>query len=202
MPDSAPESAQTGKRRRPGGRTERNRQQVATAVLQLIGEGRLDFELQEVAALAGVHRTTLFRRWPDRGALIAEALAEHVTQLSIAFCGDWREDLRRIAFGMRDFLDQPVEATMNRMLVLSDSGDFREQMLLHWTPIIEALRTPLVDARDAGEIPADADPAALVSMLIAPILVSTVIMRTRPSDEFLEQLLVQTLLACRVPDTA
>lgn len=91
---------------------------------------------------------------------------------------------------------------MNRMLVLSDSGDFREQMLLHWTPIIEALRTPLVDARDAGEIPADADPAALVSMLIAPILVSTVIMRTRPSDEFLEQLLVQTLLACRVPDTA
>ena len=54
--------AEKRKQSRPGGRTEKNRQAVAAAVLQLIKEGRLDFESQEVAALAGVHRTTLFRR--------------------------------------------------------------------------------------------------------------------------------------------
>lgn len=47
---------------RPGGRTERNRQAVADAVLSCVREGRLDFEIQEIAALSSVHRTTLSRR--------------------------------------------------------------------------------------------------------------------------------------------
>jgi len=184
------------KQKRPGGRTERNRQRVAAAVLQLIGEGRLDFGLQEVAVLAGVHRTTLFRRWPDRSALIAEALAEHVSHLSIAFCGDWQEDLRRIAFGMRDFLDDPVEIAMNRLLVASDNEDFREQMFRHWAPVIETLHLPLAAARAAGEISPHIEPATLIGMLISPIIVSTVLMGVTPGDAFLRQLIEQTILAC------
>jgi len=189
--------ATAGRRhKRPGGRTERNRQKVAAAVLQLIAEGRLDFGLQEVAVLAGVHRSTLFRRWPDRSALITEALAEHVSHLSIEFCGDWQEDLRRIAFGMRDFLDDPVEIAMNRLLVASDNEDFREQMSRHWVPVIEALHLPLVAARAAGEISPHVEPATLIGMLISPIIVSTVLMRVTPGDAFLRQLIEQTILAC------
>ncbi len=199
MPASATEASKPARgpgRKRPGGRTERNRQQVAAAVLQLIGEGRLDFELQEVAALAGVHRSTLFRRWPDRSALIAEALAEHVSHLNIPCSGNWQEDLRHIAFGMRDFLSDPVETAMNRMLVTSNNEVFREQMFRHWAPIIAALHAPLVDAQWAGEIPADADPVALISMLISPIIVSAVFVRTPPTDAFVEMLVRQTILAC------
>lgn len=199
MPASSAESVATnaGKRqRRPGGRTERNRQKVAAAVLQLIGEGRLDFELQEVAALAGVHRSTLFRRWPDRSALLAEAMAEHVSHLSMAFCGDWREDLRRIAFGMRDFLDDPVEIAMNRMLVASDNEDFHEQMLRHWSPVAATLHRPLVAAQAAGEIAPGIEPATLIWMLISPIIVSAVLMRSSPSDAFLHRLVEQAILAC------
>ena len=199
MPASAAdvrEPTRSQARKRPGGRTERNRQQVAAAVLQLIGDGRLEFELQEVAALAGVHRSTLFRRWPDRSALIAEALAEHVSHLNIAFSGSWQEDLRRIAFGLRDFLNDPIETAMNRMLVSSNNEVFREQMFRHWAPIIATLHAPLADAQREGEIPADADPAALISMLISPIIVSTVFMRSPPDDAFVELLVRQTILAC------
>lgn len=184
-------------RKRPGGRTERNRQKVAAAVTQLIREGRLEFELQEVAALAGIHRTTLFRRWPDRGSLFAEAMAEHVSHFSIVLTGDWKKDLRCIAFAMRDFLNDPVEMAMNRMLAITDNEDFREQMLRYWTPIIEMLRAPIVKARAAGRISRDVDPVVLLRMLIPPILVEAIFLRTPATDEFVNLLVDQMIRGCR-----
>ena len=47
----------TGKQKRPGGRTEQNRQAVAAAVLDLIGKCNLDFEVQEVACRRPSHYT-------------------------------------------------------------------------------------------------------------------------------------------------
>ena len=69
---------------RPGGRTEKNRKAVALAVLELIKAGKIDFEIQEVAALSGVHRTTIFRRWPNR-------LLRHCTTMTeepMSWCAD------------------------------------------------------------------------------------------------------------------
>lgn len=184
------------KQTRPGGRTESNRRAVAKAVLQLIGEGRLDFEVQEVAALAGVHRTTLFRRWPDRGALIAEAMAEHVARLSIEMTGDWKEDLRRIALALRDFLYDPVELAMNRMLAITDNEVFREQMFHHWTPIMEAFHVPLVEAQKAGILSDEVDPVTVMTMLTSPIVIYTVFLRTPPDDEFIHRLVDQAIRGC------
>ncbi len=84
---------------RSGGRTEANRQAVAQAALKLISEGRLLFDVQDIADISGVHRTTIRRRWPDRDALLAEAMAEHTSRLSVDLMGDWRRVLKRIAFG-------------------------------------------------------------------------------------------------------
>lgn len=184
------------KQTRPGGRTERNRQAVARAVLQLIGEGRLDFEVQEVAAIAGVHRTTLFRRWPDRGALIAEAMAEHVSRLSIELVGEWEQDLRLIAIALRDFLSEPVELAMNRMLAITDNEVFREQMFRHWLPITDAFRMPLADAQKAGILSREVDPTMVMTMLTSPILVYTVFMRTPPSDSYVARLVDQAIRGC------
>lgn len=188
--------AEKRKQSRPGGRTEKNRQAVAAAVLQLIKEGRLDFEIQEVAALAGVHRTTLFRRWPDRGALIAEAMAEHVSRLSISLTGDWKEDLRRITYGMRDFLSDPVELAMNRMLAITDNEIFHEQMLRHWAPIIEVFRVPMREAQRRGELSEDVDPSAVMWLITSSILVGTVFMRSPPTDDLVERLMNQALRGC------
>ncbi|MDT0577089.1 TetR-like C-terminal domain-containing protein [Croceicoccus sp. F390] len=190
--------AMTGRQaRRPGGRTEKNRKAVADAVLALIGQGRLDFEIQEVAALAGVHRTTLFRRWPDRAALISEAMAEHVSRLSIPLSGNWEEDMHRVAFGMRDFLADPVENAMNRMLAMTDNAIFREQMFSHWTPILQEFRRPIVDAQARGELPEGADASAAMWMLMSSIVVGVVFQRTPPTDEFLGRLVDQVIRGCR-----
>lgn len=86
----------SGKQVRPGGRTERVRKAVADAVIELIEQEGIEFEIKAVAQLSGVGRATIFRRWPDRASLIGEALVEHVSHFEVTMTGNWEEDLRRI----------------------------------------------------------------------------------------------------------
>ncbi|WP_369360638.1 TetR/AcrR family transcriptional regulator [Streptomyces sp. cg2] len=76
--DAAPASAgtrPTPTRRRPGGRTARIRRQVLDAVLAELGDHGYDgLTTDGVAARAGVHRTTVYRRWGDVGGLLADVL--------------------------------------------------------------------------------------------------------------------------------
>lgn len=61
-------------RLRPGGRSERIREVVATECLNLWAEGNFDFSLADVAARSGVSRTTIYRWWPTTSDLMREAL--------------------------------------------------------------------------------------------------------------------------------
>ncbi|MGW1143770.1 TetR/AcrR family transcriptional regulator [Streptomyces sp. NPDC002454] len=61
--------------RRPGGRSARVRRQVLDALLAELGEHGYDgLTTDGVAARAGVHRTTVYRRWGDVGGLLADFL--------------------------------------------------------------------------------------------------------------------------------
>lgn len=70
--------------RRPGGRTARIRAQVLQAVRdQLVERGYDGLTVDAVAERAGVHRTTVYRRWRDVGGLLADVL-------DAAGSDDWR----------------------------------------------------------------------------------------------------------------
>lgn len=61
--------------RRPGGRTARTRASVLQAVSELLTEKGYDaLDIDTVAERAGVHRTTVYRRWRDTGGLLADAV--------------------------------------------------------------------------------------------------------------------------------
>ncbi|MFE6225355.1 MULTISPECIES: TetR/AcrR family transcriptional regulator [unclassified Streptomyces] len=62
--------------RRPGGRTARVRAQVLDAVrAELAESGHEGLTMEGVAARAGVHRATVYRRWRDVGGLLADVIA-------------------------------------------------------------------------------------------------------------------------------
>src|SRR5262245_27064398 len=72
-PEDARPAAPT--RRRPGGRATRIRAQVLDAVRAELGEHGYDgLTMDAVAARAGVHRATVYRRWSDVGGLLADVL--------------------------------------------------------------------------------------------------------------------------------
>lgn len=181
---------------RPGGRTEQVRKAIATTVLRLIEAGDLDFELQEVARLANVHRTTIHRRWPDRASLIAEALSEHTSRIDIEFTGDWRADITRMAFTLRDFLSDPVEIAMNTILASTTNAEFREMISAHWSGVLASFQTPILEAQARGEIDARHDAEILVSMMVAPIVSAIIFLKQTPDDRYIERLAAQLIKAC------
>lgn len=181
---------------RPGGRSEETRKAVAVAVLSLMKAGRTDFELQEVAALSGVHRTTLFRRWPDRAALFAEAMDEHVSGISLKSTGNWQKDLRTIAFRMRDLFKDPVEISMHRMLVASDNAAFVQQMVDHWTPLIDASVDILKSGQRTGALSKNVDAPIVVRMLLSTLLAQTLFSRTPLKDAFVDDVVEQIIRGC------
>ena len=178
---------------RSGGRTEANRLAVAKAVLQLLSQGRLDFGAQEVAEISGVHRTTIQRRWPSHDALIVEAMAEHTSHLAIDFSGDWRGVVRRIAFGLRDFMSDPTEAALSRYLPASQSPELLELVARQWNNLFADLARPLLDVQRRGAIREDADIEMIVIGLASTLSTLTTYNRRVPSEATTERLAKQAI---------
>src|SRR6266496_3740796 len=82
-------------RKRPGGRSARDRTAVLRAALEeLIAVGYPSFSVEGVAERAGVHKTTLYRRWRNRENLLLEAMLEHGREnVPIPDTGSLRSDL-------------------------------------------------------------------------------------------------------------
>ena len=65
---------------RVGGRSARVVADVLRVTLELIGEhGFAGLRVEDVAARAGVNKTTIYRRWPTRADLVVAALIELAT---------------------------------------------------------------------------------------------------------------------------
>src|SRR3954465_14571895 len=63
-------------RARPGGRAARVVEAVHSAALALLDEvGYEQLQLPDVAERAGVNKTTVYRRWPTKVALVADLLS-------------------------------------------------------------------------------------------------------------------------------
>jgi AcrR family transcriptional regulator len=185
-----------GKRRRPGGRTEKIRQAVAAAVLKLIQSGDLEFEVQQVAALSGVHRATIFRRWPDREALIGEALTVHISRLPVERTGHWQEDVRHMAYGMRDFFADPVELAMNRTLAFSGNDQFLQQASGYYLSIMKDYERLLCEAKSSGMIHENVDTEMIIMILVSTLLTLTLFTKSPVGDEVVDRLVNQVIAIC------
>lgn len=178
---------------RSGGRTEAVRQAVAQAVLCLLSEGRLSFDFQDVADLSGVHRTTIHRRWPSQDALIAEAMAEHTSRLTVDLKGHWRAVTRRITFALRDFMSDPTELALGRFIPLSDSAELVDIVSRQWGKLFAELAKPLEEAQQRGAIRKDADIQMILLSLGSTMLTLTIYNRRKPSDASAERLAKQAI---------
>ena len=90
--------SEPNRRPRPGGRSARVRAAVLQATLELLAETGYDgAELPEVARRAGVHPTTIYRRWGTKSRLVGEAILERSRPLSpTPDTGSLRTDLERL----------------------------------------------------------------------------------------------------------
>jgi AcrR family transcriptional regulator len=127
--------------RRPGGRTARVRAQILAATAELVArDGIAGFRYEEVAERAGVHKTSVYRNWPDREELVVEALVQYADELgSVADTGELRTDLVDFLMAIAESLGRPIA----RALVLATQA-------AHESPAVRRVATRILEERSAA----------------------------------------------------
>jgi AcrR family transcriptional regulator len=183
--------------RRPGGRNERVRQSVAHAVLELLATGDTELTVASIATKAGVHRATVYRRWPTVGDLLREALTVHTAALHIRDTGQWERDLRRLVDDLARFFSDPAELAMNIAMAGRSDEVLVEILTEHWMPVIGEIESLVRTAIERRQVTAAADPVTIVHLIISPLLVQTIVLRERPAKPFLRNLSDSIIRATR-----
>ncbi|HCS56436.1 MAG TPA: TetR family transcriptional regulator [Gordonia polyisoprenivorans] len=171
--NTSSESSDQLRRTRPGGRTALVRRSVLDATIaELADSGFAALSFDRVASRAGVHRTTLYRRWETREALIADALLEQTSRdVPMPDTGSTEKDFEQLATSIAANLGDPNTERILRTL-LSDA--VFNPAIAHAAERFWATRFALVGdviqrGIDRGELPPRLDVTALIEALAGPL---------------------------------
>ena len=157
-------------KRRVGGRSARVHNSVLKSVFELLREkGPSDLSIAEVAARAGVHETSIYRRWPLRETLILDACRHFIEDvMPVPDTGALRTDLIAFQRSAKSMLGSRQGQVIIALSRIQDAGS-RARRHDYWKRRLERLRIMLDRAVERGEFPGDADPIVFLEALIAPI---------------------------------
>ena len=164
------------KRRRDAGRP-RGEPIVDAVLMHTLNElaitGLGELSVERIARLAQVNKTSVYRRWPTRQALVAAALERVLTDVSnaIADTGSLRGDLASLLAPVVELLGSPPGVAVLRAAVSESSAagvrELAERQLRHAsTP----MRAVVSRAKARGEWRAGASGEQLVFMLIGAVM--------------------------------
>ncbi|KXO96170.1 TetR/AcrR family transcriptional regulator [Tsukamurella pseudospumae] len=169
--------------RRPGGRSARVRRQVLDATRELLIECDLEsVTIPEVAARAGVHYSSIYRNWTDRGVLLRDALLDLVAGVApVPDTGDLEADLLELTDGVLDLYQTPVGRILLSTTRSAEEAlvDFRSA---YWDLRLEALSAIIDRAVDRGEVPPTSDRRLIFEMILGPILSRQLLLGSELTD--------------------
>jgi AcrR family transcriptional regulator len=158
---------------RPGGRTAAVRASVLQATGDLLAEsGLAGIDLTEVAARAGVGKTTVYRRWGSAPALVADLLTEMAAEsLPRADTGSLAADLHANAALVRKTLSDRRQGPLFKAIIAAATCDPRtaEALAHFYDTRVAEWALCVIDAIARGEAPEDTDPAMAIRQVSAPL---------------------------------
>ena len=196
MRQKAPAHAKRGggrRKRAPGRpRSEQARLAILRSTLKLLGKnGFSELTIEAVAAHAGVGKATVYRWWPNKAALIADAFAGSTTRKlhfpdTGSVCTDMSQQMRQLIKIFSSRRGRIVSAILgggqsDRDLIAA----FRERFL--WPRRREAYAT-LERGILRGELRKDVDMDLLLDSLYGPIYMRFLIRHDKLTPDFVDRL--------------
>jgi AcrR family transcriptional regulator len=143
---------------------------VLDATLALLREAGDAFTIPQVAARAGVHETSIYRRWGSREALIVDAVRSHIgEEVPIPDTGSLRGDLEALLARSIAFLASPLGAQLVRATAPAPRAAATDARGAYWPDRLEQIGIMFERATARGEIAAGADRALATELLLAPL---------------------------------
>jgi AcrR family transcriptional regulator len=165
-------------------KSEEARRKALAAAAELICErGVASLTIEDVAQRSGVAKTTIYRHWPERAALVLDTVNSCFEHVGTPDTGSLRGDLEAFFGGMVEAdLSGPV-AKLMPALVDAAGRDAEIELLMdrialeRQRPILDIVRR----AQDRGELPADLDHRVVVGTIVGPIVFRKLVWR-QPLD--------------------
>jgi AcrR family transcriptional regulator len=175
---TASAESETGQERKAPGRP-RNAQAdeaILEAVLELLsaGQSAAAISIEAVAAKAGVGKATIYRRWPNKEALLMDAVAAMKGAVPDPAGESVRDDLVMLIKANRSGrFKQHTKATVCLLPEISRDDSMRAMYQAIVEPRREVMRGVLRRGVAAGELRADLDIELTVLMLSGPSMVQS-----------------------------
>jgi AcrR family transcriptional regulator len=197
-PTQTPEQQPPLQRRRLGGRSARVQAAVFAATLELLQEqGYEALSFAAIAQRAGIHKTSLYRRWQSKEQLVLEAVGNQATKyFPQPDTGALRTDLIQLVRDNLDFLRSAVgQALLQMAPVFSNAPTIGSFPKRYWLDGCYPFVQPIFDRAVArGEISPQTDFHLLFELLLGVLIVRAVVLREALDDTLAERI-VDLLLA-------
>ena len=160
--------------RRPGRpRSTSAQDKILAACVELIRESGYDaLAMEAIAARAGVGKTTVYRHWPSKEFIAAEAIARIVLGIAVPDTGGVETDVLALMRSMKRMYDDPGTVTLLPALVAAIARStrvadaVRTGMASAWHAVIGRV---LERAIERGELRADVDVEVAIELLAGPL---------------------------------
>ena len=167
------------------------RRVLDAAIIELAHSGYAGFRMDEVVSVAGVNKTTIYRRWPSRAALVTalvERMRKPLRESPLPDTGQLERDLIE-AFTRRFKVGRKIEGrAWARLLEERRSPEVEEIIGGAVDERRNEWRAMVTRAIDRGEVPAGTDPQVVLHLVRA-------IVDARRLDKAWLRLAVRTVIA-------
>ncbi|MFC4115291.1 TetR/AcrR family transcriptional regulator [Nonomuraea zeae] len=164
----------------------RKQQEIFDATLRLVAEKGYDgLTVEGVAERSGVNKTTIYRWWPSKAALLGAALVEaDVLGFEPPDTGSLRGDLVELVEGIQRLLTEPPSSDI-AVAALGAAVRHPELDAHRFFADRFAREREIFDrAVRRGELKASADPMLIVDLLAGAVWMRTVFRGLRLTDDF------------------
>jgi AcrR family transcriptional regulator len=187
------QTAEPTRQKRPGGRTADVTRRINQALIELLAEGGLEScTFQNVACKAGIERSTLYRRNPDRWPTIVDAIIEMAREQTAIFdTGSFRTDLEATLLNLAKVLESSLGPSLMEVAGVLQSNVAPGQAERYWASRQQHLAPMFERAIERGELPANVDRDELFAMAAGPIYFQKFIASKRLTDDWVHKVVGQ-----------
>ncbi len=174
----------------------RSRQVIINTAAELLAEhGLAGTTVEAISARSGVAKSTIYRHWPDKRAVLLAAVEAIVPAATAQDTGSLREDLTAFAGDVARIIGTPPTAALIPALIEAAERDPELARLL--ADFTAQRRQPVHDAVaravERGEIGAGRDLDLVDGLLLGPLFYRRLLSRQPITREFTERV-VETFL--------
>ena len=170
----------------------------------LLEKGYPALTIDAVAARAGTAKTTIYRRWPTKGALVLGATADHIAIGVVPDTGSTRADLEAALHQLTVTFSDRLAAIVMLAVIANLEEDpsmartFRDEIVYPWR---HSAAAALERGVTRGDLSPESDVPFMLDMMVGTVFQRVVILSGADADG-LEEAILGLVLDRGAPPTA